>query len=82
MHDGVRQISRPAPLLVRWSGAGAFQVSWECLISLNPMVAALGAKPTPAQFAEAAEESGRHSCEKPTIRRTNAAGGLRRLVDN
>jgi hypothetical protein len=24
IHDGVRQVARPAPVLVRWSGAGAF----------------------------------------------------------
>ena len=35
MHDGVRQVARPAPLIVRWSGAGAFEVSWESLISLK-----------------------------------------------
>src|SRR5439155_10108489 len=36
MHDGIRQVARPAPLLLRWSGAGAFEVSWESLMSLKP----------------------------------------------
>jgi len=53
MHDGVRQVSRPAPVLVRWSGAGAFEVSWESLMSLKAGVGAAIGKPTPAQLVEA-----------------------------
>ena len=35
IHDGVRQVPRPTPILIRWSGAGAFEVSWESLMSLT-----------------------------------------------
>lgn len=52
MHDGVRQGSRPAPVLVRWSGAGAFEVSWESLMSLRPASGQAGGKPTPGQLVE------------------------------
>jgi hypothetical protein len=52
MHDGLRQVARPTPLLVRWSGAGAFEVAWESLMSLKPAVGPAGGKPTPAQLAD------------------------------
>lgn len=57
MHDGIRQVVRPAPVLVRWSGAGAFQVSWESLLSLKASVGSAGAKPTPAQLADGEAEA-------------------------
>lgn len=53
MHDGVRQVSRPAPIIVRWSGAGAFEVSWESLMSLKPGSGPAIGKPTPGQLVEA-----------------------------
>ena len=52
MHDGVHQVSRPSPVLIRWSGAGAFEVSWESLLSLKPGAGPAGAKPSPAQLAD------------------------------
>jgi superfamily II DNA or RNA helicase len=58
MHDGVRQIPRPAPILIRWSGAGAFPVSWESLMSLRtPTSAAVGNRPSPAQLADGDAEA-------------------------
>lgn len=57
MHDGIRQLARPAPVLVRWSGAGAFQISWESLISLKPTIGSAGTKPTPAQLADGEAEA-------------------------
>ncbi|MDQ6893721.1 MAG: DUF3883 domain-containing protein [Acidobacteriota bacterium] len=57
MHDGVHQVARAAPLLVRWSGAGAFEVSWESLMSLKPGSGPSGAKPTPAQLADGEAEA-------------------------
>jgi len=57
MHDGIRQVARPAPLLLRWSGAGAFEVSWESLMSLKPTARPVGAKPTPAQLADGEAEA-------------------------
>src|ERR1019366_1763552 len=57
MHDGVRQVSRPAPILIRWSGAGAFEVSWESLMSLRAATGSSGAKPTPAQLADGEVEA-------------------------
>jgi SNF2 family DNA or RNA helicase len=57
MHDGVRQVARAAPVLVRWSGAGAFEVSWESLMSLKAATGSAGAKPTPAQFLDGDTEA-------------------------
>jgi superfamily II DNA or RNA helicase len=57
MHDGIRQVARPAPMIVRWSGAGAFEVSWESLISLKPTVGSAGFKPTPAQLVDGEAEA-------------------------
>lgn len=34
-HDGVRRARRKAPLLVRFSGAGAFEIAWESLMTLR-----------------------------------------------
>lgn len=57
MHDGVRQVSRPAPLLVRWSGVGAFEVSWESLMKLRPAAGPVPGRPTPAQLADGEAEA-------------------------
>jgi superfamily II DNA or RNA helicase len=57
MHDGVRQVSRPAPVLVRWSGAGAFEVSWESLMKLRAASEPAPARPTPAQLADGEAEA-------------------------
>jgi superfamily II DNA or RNA helicase len=57
MHDGVRPVARPAPLLIRWSGAGAFEVSWESLMSLKPGVGATAGRPTPAQLNDCDAEA-------------------------
>ncbi|EID81743.1 helicase domain-containing protein [Rhodococcus opacus RKJ300 = JCM 13270] len=34
-HDGLRRNRRKAPILVRYSGAGAFEVAWESLMTLT-----------------------------------------------
>ena len=57
MHDGVRQVSRPAPLLIRWSGAGAFEVSWESLMKLRSTMDPAPTTPTPAQLADGEAEA-------------------------
>jgi superfamily II DNA or RNA helicase len=57
MHDGVRQIARPAPVLVRWSGSGAFEISWESLMSLKSAAGPAGGRPTPAQLMDAEIEA-------------------------
>lgn len=53
MHDGVRPVARPAPLLVRWSGGGAIEMSWESLLNLEPAAGRAAERPTPAQLADA-----------------------------
>jgi hypothetical protein len=73
MHDGVRQIARPAPLIVRWSGAGAFEVSWESLLSLKPATGSLAQRPTPAQLVDAEAEA------KSALRREAARQKAERL---
>ncbi|MBO4236830.1 helicase-related protein [Pseudonocardia alni] len=35
-HDGVRRHRRKVPLLVRFSGSGAFEIGWESLMTLRP----------------------------------------------
>jgi hypothetical protein len=35
VHDGVRRVRRKTPILVRFSGAGAFETGWESLINLR-----------------------------------------------
>lgn len=57
MHDGVRQVSRPAPVLIRWSGAGAFEVSWESLMKLHPSSETARSRPTPAQLTDGEAEA-------------------------
>ncbi len=57
MHDGIRQVSRPAPLLMRWSGAGAFEVSWESLMKLCASDTPSPARPTPAQLSDSESEA-------------------------
>jgi superfamily II DNA or RNA helicase len=36
LHDGVRRLRRKTPLLIRFSGAGAFETAWESLMNLRP----------------------------------------------
>lgn len=37
VHDGIRRLRRKTPLLVRFSGAGAFEAAWESLMNLRPL---------------------------------------------
>ncbi|MEV4615080.1 helicase-related protein [Kitasatospora sp. NPDC049258] len=60
VHDGVRRSRRKTPLLVRFSGAGAFEAAWESLMNLR--VAVLGEVstvpgPAPAMRAEGLSEA-------------------------
>ena len=45
-HDGLHRHRRKTPLLVRFSGAGAFEIAWESLMTLCPD--AIGTTPSPA----------------------------------
>ena len=36
IHDGIRRQRRKTPLLIRFSGAGAFETAWESLMNLRP----------------------------------------------
>jgi superfamily II DNA or RNA helicase len=45
-HDGVRRHRRKAPLLIRYSGAGAFEIAWESLMTLRSSTVAT-TEPTP-----------------------------------
>jgi superfamily II DNA or RNA helicase len=57
LHDGVHQVSRPAPVLVRWSGPGAFEVAWESLMTLRPGNGGASSRPTPAQLNDGHAEA-------------------------
>lgn len=78
MHDGVRQVSRPAPILVRWSGAGAFEVSWESLMSLRAAVGAATEKPSPGQLADCEAEARRAVSREAERQREERAGWVKR----
>ena len=45
-HDGVQRNRRKTPLLIRYSGAGAFEVAWESLMTLEPHGKPTGASGT------------------------------------
>jgi superfamily II DNA or RNA helicase len=51
-HDGLRRTRRTVPFLVRYSGAGAFQVAWESVMNLTPAGEA-AIPPQPAARVEA-----------------------------
>ena len=55
-HDGLRRTRRTVPFLVRYSGAGAFQVAWESVMNLTPAEV----PPQPAARIEADAAAGRH----------------------
>jgi hypothetical protein len=56
VHDGVRRSRRKSPILIRYSGAGAFEAAWESLMLLRALDIDHGARPavplTPAVRAE------------------------------
>jgi superfamily II DNA or RNA helicase len=67
IHDGVRRLRRKTPILVRFSGAGAFETGWESLINLRATsVDGPTASLPPAVRAEGMSE---------------ATGALRREID-
>jgi superfamily II DNA or RNA helicase len=51
-HDGLRRARRMVPLLIRYSGAGAFPVAWESVMNLAPAVET-ATSPAPAARFEA-----------------------------
>ena len=58
-HDGLRRVRRKTPVLIRYSGAGAFEVAWESLMSLEPAVTAQTTVPlTPAMKHDARNAAG------------------------
>ncbi|MGD1225786.1 helicase-related protein [Streptomyces krungchingensis] len=74
VHDGLRRIRRKTPLLVRYSGAGAFGAGWESLMNLRAVTAseAVMSTLTPAMRADGlqvaqqllGEEVTRHANER------------------
>jgi superfamily II DNA or RNA helicase len=59
-HDGVRRGTVSTPVLIRYSGAGAFEVAWESLMKVRPAAPPRQAdKPAPAGRAEADDEARR-----------------------
>ncbi|MFF2485148.1 helicase-related protein [Microbacterium sp. NPDC058062] len=53
VHDGVRRIRRKTPVLIRYSGAGAFEVAWESVMTLTAATEDAPSMPlTPAMRAE------------------------------
>lgn len=68
-HDGIRRHRRKAPLLIRFSGAGAFEIAWESLMTLR---------------SNAADSSAAGTTLPPAVRTdgfTQAQAALAREVD-
>ena len=58
LYDGVRERALRTPLLVRWSGSGAFEVSWESLLKLTiTRTTESASRPTPGQLTDAEAEA-------------------------
>ncbi|WP_159000922.1 helicase-related protein [Streptomyces sp. SBT349] len=59
VHDGVRRVREKSPMLVRFSGAGAFAAGWESLMNLRaaPSTSSSAATLTPAMRSEGAREA-------------------------
>lgn len=53
MHDGIRQVPLATPILIRYSAAGAINVSWEVLMNLKASPSTeLATLPAPSQRVE------------------------------
>ncbi len=76
MHDGVRQVARPSPILVRWSGAGAFEISWESLMTLRPGAGPASSKPSPAQLNDGDTEARAALAREANRQRADRLGWL------
>ena len=65
VHDGVRRSRRTTPLLIRYSGAGAFETAWESVMSLraagnaDPGATAMASPPSPGMRSECLAEARR-----------------------
>jgi superfamily II DNA or RNA helicase len=65
LHDGLRRSRRTAPLLIRYSGAGAFETAWESVMSLraavgtDPGVGPAASPPSPGMRSECLAEARR-----------------------
>ena len=60
VHDGIRRQRRKTPLLIRFSGAGAFETAWESVMNLRaarPGEHPPGATLSPAMRAEGLQEA-------------------------
>jgi superfamily II DNA or RNA helicase len=84
VHDGVRRLRRKTPILVRFSGAGAFETGWESLINLR--ATAEGPIPSlpPAVRAEGISEAAealRREVERQLAERTAWAAKARQQLD-
>ncbi|MET8008500.1 helicase-related protein [Streptomyces sp. NPDC005271] len=66
VHDGLRRVRHKTPLLVRYSGAGAFGAGWESLMNLRTAAGSPGTVPTlaPAMRTEGMEEAQRLLAEE------------------
>lgn len=65
-HDGVRRTRRTVPFLLRFSGAGSFEVAWESVMNLVP-VGEPASPPEPAARFEA-DAAARLAVERETDR--------------
>lgn len=85
-HDGIRRHRRKAPLLIRFSGAGAFEVGWESLMTLRPHTGEITPAPTlpPAVRAEgitAAQTALTHETGRVKVERAAWVAKAREQLD-
>jgi superfamily II DNA or RNA helicase len=76
LHDGVRRLRRKTPLLIRFSGAGAFETAWESLMNLRP--AQQGEGIPAASLSPAMRNEGLVQAREALTREADAARAERR----
>jgi superfamily II DNA or RNA helicase len=80
-HDGVNRGTVSTPVLIRYSGAGAFEVAWESLMKVRPAdPARVADKPAPAARAEGDHEARRavrREVERQQLQRSEWVGEAR-----
>lgn len=68
VHDGVRRQRRKSPVLIRYSGAGAFESAWESLMLLRPTGASHVAPPLSPALRHDSELEARAALTREVVR--------------
>ncbi|MFE1893065.1 helicase-related protein [Streptomyces microflavus] len=68
VHDGIRRHRRKSPILIRYSGAGAFECAWESLMLLGPAGSRLGAPSLSPALRHDSEQEARSALGREVVR--------------